>query len=66
MQFRLGAPEVMHLDFQSEAQPSRELINLWVSNNTHGKIENLIPADAIDSNTRMVIANAVAMKVCIL
>jgi len=60
---RLGAPEVMHLDFQSEAQPSRELINLWVSNNTHGKIENLIPADAIDSNTRMVIANAVAMKV---
>ena len=60
---RLGAPDVMQLDFIGEPEPSRKLINLWVSNNTHGKIEDLISGDAVSTDTRMVLVNALAMKV---
>ncbi len=46
------------LDFESNPDGSRKTINGWVSDNTEGKIANLIPQGAIDSTTRLVLTNA--------
>jgi len=50
------------LDFQDAPDPSRRTINAWVANNTQGKITDLIPSGAIDSSTRLVLANALYFK----
>ena len=47
------------LDFISEAEKARVTINDWVSENTEGKIEDLIPQGAIDALTRLVLTNAI-------
>ncbi len=50
------------LDFQDAPDPSRRTINAWVADNTQGKITDLIPSGAIDSSTRLVLANALYFK----
>jgi serpin B len=50
------------LDFETQPEKSRETINEWVSRQTAGKIENLIPPGLINSMTRMVLTNAVYFK----
>jgi serpin B len=47
------------LDFQSEPEESREVINQWVSDETEEKIENLLPQGTITPDTRLVLTNAV-------
>jgi len=47
------------LDFITETEKSRLIINDWVSNQTEGRIEDLIPQGAIDALTRLVLTNAV-------
>jgi serpin B len=47
------------LDFASEAKQARLVINGWVSEQTEGKIENLIPPGLIDALTRLVLVNAI-------
>ncbi|MBA7483931.1 hypothetical protein ES707_19448 [subsurface metagenome] len=47
------------LDFANEPEESRITINNWVSDQTEGKIEDLIPQDAIDTLTRLVLTNAI-------
>jgi serpin B len=47
------------LDFMSEPEDSRLVINDWVSRETEGKIEDLIPPGAISTFTRLVLANAI-------
>ncbi len=47
------------LDFQSEPEPSREIINRWVEEQTENRIKDLIPQGAIDSLTRLVLTNAI-------
>ncbi|MFU8795765.1 MAG: serpin family protein [Dehalococcoidia bacterium] len=47
------------LDFIEEAEASRLAINKWVSDETEGRIEQLIPRGAIDELTRLVITNAI-------
>jgi serpin B len=47
------------LDFESATEESRKTINEWVSDQTEGKIEDLIPQDAISELTRLVLANAI-------
>ncbi|MFA5367943.1 MAG: serpin family protein [Dehalococcoidia bacterium] len=47
------------LDFINEPDPSRITINDWVSDETEGKIEDLIPQGVIDSMTRLVLTNAI-------
>ena len=50
------------LDFITQAENSRITINNWVSNETAGRIQNLVPQGAIDAQTRMVLTNAIYFK----
>jgi serpin B len=47
------------LDFITETEQSRLTINQWVSDQTEGRIEDLIPPGAIDALTRLVLTNAI-------
>jgi len=47
------------LDFITETEASRLAINQWVSDQTEGRIEDLIPQGAIDALTRLVLTNAI-------
>jgi serpin B len=47
------------LDFMTETEKSRLTINDWVSNQTEGRIEDLIPQGVIDALTRLVLTNAI-------
>ncbi len=47
------------LDFITETEKSRLTINDWVSDQTEGRIEDLIPQGAIDALTRLVLTNAI-------
>jgi serpin B len=47
------------LDFKAAPEEARGTINDWVSEQTEGKIEDLIPQGAIDPLTRLVLTNAI-------
>jgi serpin B len=47
------------LDFASAPEESRITINNWVSDQTEGRIKDLIPQGLIDSLTRLVLTNAI-------
>jgi serpin B len=50
------------LDFERSAEEARQAINRWVSEQTEERIDNLIPAGAIDPLTRLVLTNAIYFK----
>ncbi len=56
--FHYGAG-IHTLDFAGAPEPSREVINAWVEDETEGKIQDLLPQGSIDSLTRLVLANAI-------
>ncbi len=47
------------LDFKNALEDSRIVINDWVSEETEGRIENLIPRGVLDNLTRLVLTNAI-------
>ena len=47
------------LDFVKETEKSRLTINEWVSEQTEGRIKDLIPQGAIDRMTRLILTNAI-------
>jgi serpin B len=47
------------LDFTTETEKSRAAINQWVSDQTEGRIKDLMPSGAINEQTRFVLANAI-------
>ncbi|HQK17928.1 MAG TPA: serpin family protein, partial [Polyangiaceae bacterium] len=49
-------------DFIHEYDAERERINTWVSNETQNKINNLLPDGSLDENTRMVLVNAIHLR----
>lgn len=50
----------MHLmDFMNEPEPSRLVINDWVSDETQARIEELVPPGVITTLTRLVLVNAI-------
>lgn len=49
---------VHQVDFREAAQTARETINEWVEEKTRGKIADLIPEGAVDSQTRAVLTAA--------
>ncbi len=50
---------VRPVDFRQAPDEAREAINDWVEEQTENRIVDLVPPDAIDALTRMVLANAV-------
>lgn len=50
------------VDYKNNPESARLAINDWVADETAQKIEHLIPAGAIDSLTRLVLANAIYFK----
>lgn len=53
--------EITSLDFAHDTKVSEE-INAWFSDQTGGKIGELIPPNAISSDTRLVLANAIYLS----
>ncbi|HTB75610.1 MAG TPA: serpin family protein [Polyangiaceae bacterium] len=49
-------------DFAAQPDPARLAINSWVSARTADKIMNLLPEGSIDGDTRMVLVNAIHLK----
>jgi serpin B len=47
------------LDFATDPEKARQIINKWVEDQTEEKIKDLIPKGIIDSMTRLVLANAI-------
>jgi serpin B len=47
------------LDFEREPEPSRQVINEWISDQTEDRIKDLIPPGGITRDTRLVLANAI-------
>jgi serpin B len=49
-------------DFVHDYDPARLAINAWVSTETNDKITNLLPPGTLDDQTRMVLVNAIHLK----
>jgi serpin B len=57
--FGTGMREV---DYQTAAEPAREAINAWVSEQTRERIPELIARGVIDASTRLTLVNAIFLK----
>jgi serpin B len=50
------------VNFQTQAEPSRQAINRWVEQQTAGKIQDLLPQGTIEARTKLVLTNAIYFK----
>jgi serpin B len=50
------------IDFIADPPAATQRINKWVADETHDRIRDLIPANALDKTTRLVLANALYLK----
>src|SRR5206468_6991725 len=50
------------LDFVTDASGATQHINKWVADQTRDRIRDLIPANALNETTRLVLANAIYLK----
>ncbi len=50
------------VDFETAHEDARTLINGWVEEQTHDRIEDLIPEGVLDTLTRLVLVNAIYLK----
>jgi serpin B len=50
------------VDFSSDATRSVRRINAWIADRTHQRLRDVIPAGALNADTRLVIANAFYLK----
>jgi serpin B len=50
------------VDFKNAAEAQRKTINDWVTEQTHGKITDLMPSGSVSADTRLVLTNAVYFK----
>ncbi len=53
---------IIAADFRNKTDAERLRINQWVSEQTRGKIRDILPSGSITSLTRLVIANAIYFK----
>lgn len=51
--------ELGEVDFSNQTQKARTTINQWVADKTEGHIENLLSPQSVNSQTRLVLTNAV-------
>lgn len=57
---RAGTVEA--LDFAHAPENARSTINHWITDETHGKIVDLIPSGGVDGTTRAILVNALYFK----
>jgi len=57
------AAPVEEMDFMKSPEPSRVAINRWVEAETKNRIRDLVPRDLIKSTTRLVLVNALYLRV---
>jgi serpin B len=57
----LGA-NVQQCSFQRQPQQCRQMINRFVAQKTQGKINHIVPQDAITDNTKMILVNSLNLK----
>src|SRR5213595_3307940 len=50
------------IDFVANPAAATQHINKWVADQTHDRIRDLIPGEALDKTTRLVLANALYLK----
>jgi serpin B len=50
------------LDFMNDPETARLVINKWASDNTHGRIPNVLQEGDLDEFTRIALANAIYLK----
>jgi serpin B len=50
------------VNFQTQAEPSRQTINRWVEQQTANKIQDLLPPGTIEPRTKLVLTNAIYFK----
>ncbi len=50
------------LDFLTDPEAARLTINTWVEDQTEGRIEDLLPQGSVNSDTRLVLTNAIYFK----
>ncbi len=50
------------VDFETAADEARVLINSWVEEQTHDRIQDLVPVGVLDALTRLVLVNAIYLK----
>ncbi|MBO4351026.1 MAG: serpin family protein [Proteobacteria bacterium] len=53
---------ITEMNFAADPEKAREYINQVVSNDTHERIQDLIPEDGINAQTKSVITNAIYFK----
>jgi serpin B len=58
----IAAAVIREADFRGAPQQARSAINELISEQTAGKISNLLGRDAVTASTRLVLANAVYLK----
>ncbi|XP_078395626.1 leukocyte elastase inhibitor-like [Cetorhinus maximus] len=54
--------EMSAVDFQAAADGTRQEINKWVEAQTEGKIQDLLTQGSVNSDTRLVLVNAIYFK----
>jgi len=50
------------VDFKTQPDAARTLINGWTADRTHDRITDIIPAGVLDALTRLVLVNAIYLK----
>lgn len=51
--------EILSADFQKKASEAVERVNQWANKNTHGMLKDILQPNDVDTNTRMILANAI-------
>ncbi|XP_006025019.1 heterochromatin-associated protein MENT-like isoform X1 [Alligator sinensis] len=54
--------EPQAVNFRTAAEQARKEINSWVTNQTEGTIQDLLPTGSVDSRTALVLVNAIYFK----
>ncbi|MCK5333558.1 MAG: serpin family protein, partial [Candidatus Aenigmarchaeota archaeon] len=54
--------KITNLDFITETEKSRQIINTWVEDQTNNKIKDLLPQGVLNALTRLVLTNAIYFK----
>ncbi|XP_026466851.1 serine protease inhibitor 88Ea-like isoform X2 [Ctenocephalides felis] len=54
--------QIQHLDFKSNPEAARQIVNGWVASETRDHIKDLIPPSGITAATDLVLANAAYFK----